>query len=332
MAPYVWVENSKPTSIPTKNTVNKGGQAFWREGPTSDDFEHEQVLPHLTKKAIGYIREKANRKNPFFLYFPLPAPHTPILPTDDFKGKSGLDNPYGDFVLMVDWVVGEIKKTLQEQGIEDNTLLIFTSDNGCSPQADFPQLATKNHDPSYVFRGHKADIFEGGHRVPYVVSWPGKIKPGSSDQPLCTTDLFATLADMLDVKLQDDEAEDSYSFLPALHLKSKATKREAVVHHSINGSFAISKGDWKVIFCPGSGGWSDPKPNAKEIENLPKVQLYNLKNDIAEEHNLQDKYPEIVKEYRELLSKYVKEGRSTKGKPQKNDGPETWEQLKWMVE
>lgn len=330
MAPYVWVENGMPTMVPQKTTVNKGGQDFWREGPTADDFEHEQVLPHITEKAEAFIQENANKEKPFFLYFPLSAPHTPILPTAEFQGKSGLDNPYGDFVLMVDWVVGEITKTLEEQGIADNTLLVFTSDNGCSPKADYAQLATKDHDPSYIFRGHKADIYEGGHRVPYIVRWPEKVKPGKSEQLICTTDLFATAADVIGAELQDNMAEDSYSFLAALNVPSDAPERESIVHHSINGSFAYRKGDWKACFCPGSGGWSDPKPNSKGIDLLPPVQLFNLADDITEEHNLQAEHPEIVEKFRAELTAIVNNGRSTEGEKQANEGTDNWPQLKWM--
>ena len=330
LAPYVWIENDMPTRIPTKETEDKGSQSWWRKGPTSDDFSHEQVLPDITKKTVNFINENANGDKPFFIYMPLSAPHTPMLPTEDFRGKSGLGNPYGDFVLMVDWVVGEVKHALEKQGIAENTILIFTSDNGCSPQADFDQLASKGHDPSYLFRGHKADIFEGGHHVPYIVSWPAKVKPGKTDQILCTTDLFATVADIIGVGYQYNVAEDSYSFLPALNLKSKSKERKSIVHHSINGSFAYREGDWKVIFCPGSGGWSAPKPKSDGIDKLPKVQLYNLLNDLGEENNLQDKQAEIVEKYRTKLSQIVNDGRSTKGKPQKNDGPEKWVQLEWM--
>jgi arylsulfatase A len=330
MAPYVWIENDKPTMVPTKYTEDKGKQSWWRKGLTSDDFSHEQVLPDITKKTVKFINENANGDKPFFIYMPLPAPHTPILPTKEFQGKSGLENPYGDFVIMVDWVVGEVKSALEKQGISENTVLIFTSDNGCSPQADYAQLETKGHDPSYLFRGHKADIFEGGHHVPYVVSWPAKVKPGKTDQLLCTTDLFASVAEIIGVDYNDNVAEDSYSFLPALNVKSKAKPRESVVHHSINGSFAYRKGDWKVIFCPGSGGWSAPRPNSEGIEKLPVVQLYNLDNDIGEENNLQDQQSEIVEKYRKELAQIVNDGRSTKGKIQKNDGPETWKQLNWM--
>ncbi len=332
MAPYVWLENDKPTMVPTKSTVNKGKQSWWREGPTSDDFIHEQVLPTITTKTVDFIRDNANGDKPFFIYMALSAPHTPILPTKEFQGISGLDNPYADFVVMVDWVVGEVRKALEEKGITENTVLIFTSDNGCSPQAGFEQLISKGHNPSYVFRGHKADIFEGGHHVPYIVSWPQKVKPAKSSQLLCTTDLFASVADILNVKYNDNVAEDSYSFLPALKLKSNAEIRKSIVHHSINGSFAYRKENWKAIFCPGSGGWSAPRPNSKGIKELPKVQLYNLTDDIGETTNLQAEHTNIVEQYRKELAEIVTSGRSTKGKPQKNDGPQKWKQLKWMDE
>lgn len=328
MSPYVWVENGMPTMVPTKETENKGNQSWWRKGLTSDDFVHEQVLPHICEKAVNFIDKKANGEKPFFLYLPLSAPHTPILPTPEFQGKSGLENPYGDFVVMVDWVVGEVTKALANKGIDENTIVIFTSDNGCSPEADFEQLVAKGHDPSYVFRGHKADIFEGGHRVPYIVRWPKKVTAGKSDQLLCTTDLFATVADVIGKKINDNVAEDSYSLLPALGLESDKPVRKSIVHHSINGSFAYRKGDYKVCFCPGSGGWSNPKPNSKGIELLPPVQLYNLTTDIEEKMNLQAKYPEIVEEFRSELSDIVKNGRSTPGEAQQNDGPQTWPQLK----
>jgi arylsulfatase A-like enzyme len=328
MPPYVWVENDMPTMVPTKTTVNKGDQSWWREGLTSDDFDHEQVLPEITERTVGYINTHAGSDQPFFIYMPLPAPHTPILPTEQFKGKSGLDNPYGDFVMMVDWVVGEVMKALEQKGIAENTLLVFTADNGCSPEADFEQLASRGHDPSYVFRGHKADIYEGGHRVPYIVRWPAKVKQRKSDQLVCTTDLFATVADILGKEIPDNAAEDSFSFLAAL--EGKNGPRENIVHHSINGSFAFRKGEWKVIFCPGSGGWSAPRPNAEGIEDLPPVQLYNLIKDPAEAKNLQAENESIVEQYRQELAEIVTNGRSTPGAPQKNDGEENWPQLDWM--
>ena len=329
MPPYVWVENDMPTMVPTETTVDTGSQSWWREGLTSDDFDHEQVLPEITQKTVGFIQENAAGDQPFFVYMPLPAPHTPILPTEPFQGKSGLENPYGDFVIMVDWVVGQVMKTLEEKGIADNTLLIFTTDNGCSPQADFKQLAGKGHYPSYVFRGHKADIYEGGHRVPFVARWPAKVQPRKSDQLVCTTDLFATFADIIGQEYPDNVAEDSFSFLPIL--KGKQSQRKSIVHHSIDGSFAYREGDWKVIFCPGSGGWSAPRSNSEEIKNLPPVQLYNLKNDIAEEQNLQAENETQVEQFRQELAKIIADGRSTPGTPQKNDGKYPWKQIESIV-
>ncbi|WP_372949737.1 sulfatase family protein [Mariniphaga sp.] len=329
MPPYVWVENDMPTMVPTKTTVDTGDQSWWREGLTSDDFDHEQMLPEITRKTVGFIEKNAAGDQSFFVYMPLPAPHTPILPTEPFHGKSGLENPYGDFVIMVDWVVGQVMKALEDKGIAENTLLIFTTDNGCSPQADFEQLASKGHSPSYIFRGHKADIYEGGHRVPYVLRWPANVKPCKSEQLVCTTDLFATLADIIGRELPDNVAEDSFSFLPAL--KGKSGSRESIVHHSINGSFAYRKGDWKAIFCPGSGGWSAPRPNSEGIENLPAVQLYNLANDIAEENNLQAENGNLVEQYRSELAKIITDGRSTPGGSQKNDGEYPWAQIESIV-
>lgn len=329
MPPYVWVENDMPTMVPTKTTVDTGDQSWWREGLTSDDFDHEQVLPKITQKTVHFIEENAAGDQPFFVYMPLPAPHTPILPTEPFQGKSGLENPYGDFVMMVDWVVGQVMTALEESGIAENTLLIFTCDNGCSPQADFEQLASKGHNPSHVFRGHKADIYEGGHRVPFVAHWPANVNPGKSDQLVCTTDLFATFAEITGNEIPDNMAEDSFSFLPAL--EGKTGSRESIVHHSINGSFAYRKGDWKMIFCPGSGGWSYPRPNSEGIENLPPVQLYNLKTDFTEGNNLQAENENLVEQYRSELVEIITDGRSTPGEPQQNDGEYPWPQIESIV-
>jgi arylsulfatase A-like enzyme len=227
--------------------------------------------------------------------------------------------------------VGEIEKTLEKNHLLENTILVFTSDNGCSPQADFQFLAGNEHYPSYIYRGHKADLYEGGHRIPCLLQWPGRIKSSHTvKQTICLNDFMATFAAVTDYKFADNEAEDSYNLLPALMKPGyRKTIREATVHHSINGSFTIRKGEWKMLMSAGSGGWSSPKPG-KEEEGLPPIQLYNLKNDPAEKVNLQNKFPDKVKELSSLLSKYIGEGRSTPGKPQKNDGDYPWKQLKWM--
>jgi arylsulfatase A len=335
MAPYVYVENGRITAIPTEITVNTGKYSWWRKGLTAPDFVHEDVTPNFFRRGIKYIREQAKADKPFFLYLPLPSPHTPILPTEEWQGKSGL-NPYGDFVMMVDDHINQLLNAVQKAGIEDNTLIMFGTDNGCSPAAKIEELIAGGHYPHGIYRGHKADIFEGGHRIPFIAKWPKVINAGTQNhQTICTTDLMATFADIANYPLQDKEAEDSYSLLPLFQGKTiKGNFREATVHHSINGSFAIRKGDWKLAMCPGSGGWSFPRPGRDKVElaKLPPIQLYNLKDDPSEQSNLQAKHPEKVKELQALLSRYVLNGRSTPGAPQQNEGGKLWKQLWWMTE
>lgn len=312
MAPYVYVENGKVTAEVDTITVDKGKYTWWREGPTARDFDHYDVTPNFFRKSFEYIGRQANEESPFFLYLALPSPHTPILPTKEWLGKSEL-NPYADFVMQVDDYMGQLQKVLEEKGLLENTLIVFTSDNGCSPQANFELLAEKGHHPSGPYRGHKADIFEGGHRVPFIVSWPKKIEKGSiSATTICTTDFMATCAEIADLTLADSEAEDSFSMLPLLKGTS-GYKREATVHHSINGSFAIRKDEFKLVLCPGSGGWSHPRPNMKGIEKLPELQLFNLANDPAEKENIYEEHPEKVAELKNLLVTYIENGRSTLG-------------------
>lgn len=334
MAPYVYVENDKVTALPDRETENQGKYSWWRKGPTGADFDHEQTLPHLIDQAVGYIHNKAKEDKPFYLYLPLPAPHTPILPIKEYQGKSGL-NPYGDFVLMVDDMVGRVMKALKDAGVDENTIIVFSTDNGFSPAAKMDELQEKGHSPSYIYRGHKADLFDGGHRVPCVVRWPAQVKPHVVDQTVCLTDFFATFAAVADYQLKDTEGEDSYNILPLLlNEKESNAIREATVHHSINGEFTIRKGEWKLLLSPSSGGWSFPKPGTDDelIKTLPPVQLYNMKTDPEEAKNVYAEHPDIVKELKSLLIKYVKDGRSTPGISQKNDGPEVWKQLSWMEE
>jgi arylsulfatase A-like enzyme len=181
-------------------------------------------------------------------------------------------------------------------------------------------LRKQGHQPSAQFRGYKSDIWDGGHRIPFIVRWPGQIKPGTkSDQIVCLTDLMATCGDLLGAKLPDNAGEDSVSFLPALLGTANGPVREAVVHHSINGSFAIRQGNWKLELCPGSGGWSEPKPDGAQEKTLPPVQLYDVAADPAEQHNVQANHPEVVQRLTALLASYVASGRSTPGPKQKND-------------
>lgn len=316
MAPYCYVENDRPTMPPTDTVKGSPSPAFWRGGGIATDFKHIEVNPTLTQKTVEFIDKAAGQspETPFFVYFPLAAPHTPIVPNKEFIGKSGI-GVYGDFVCEVDWTVGQVMKALERNNLVENTLIILTSDNGCSPQANFKALAKHGHYPSYQFRGYKADIYEGGHRIPFIARWPKKVKPQTTcDETICLTDLMATAAEIAGQTLPDNAGEDSISILPAL-LGKKLDKplREATVHHSINGSFSIRQGKWKLELCPGSGGWSDPKPKEAKKQNLPAVQLYDLSADIGERKNVCKQYPEVVKHLTALLEKYKQQGHSQPG-------------------
>ncbi len=326
MVPYTFLENDRVAKAPTETqkfpmmTGRAGG--FTREGPTAPGFTAEEVLPALTRRAVEYIgahAADAKAGRPFFIYMPLTAPHTPIAPTAEWLGKSGL-NPYADFVMQTDATLGAVLDALEKGGVAENTLVIFTSDNGCSPQAKFDELAAKGHNPSYEFRGNKADIYDGGHHVPYLVRWPARVKAGTrSDQIVCLNDFMATCAAIVGAKLPDTAGEDSVSLLPALEGRAEKPLREALVHHSINGSFAIRQGQWKLELCADSGGWSDPRPG-KAPAGSPAVQLYDLSADLGEQRNVQADHPEIVARLTALLEKYVADGRSTPGAPQQNTG------------
>jgi arylsulfatase A-like enzyme len=322
MLPYTFIENDHVTEVPTveRQFPMMAGRegAKTRLGAGAPDFEATDVLPTLTRKAIEFV-DQQKPGAPFFLYLPLNAPHTPIAPTKEWLGKSGL-NPYADFVMEVDDCVGRILAALEKKGLTRDTLVILTSDNGCSPQAKFEELQAKGHFPSGPLRGHKADIFDGGHRIPFIASWPAKIAPGSqSDQLICLTDLLATAAEIIGAQLPPTAGEDSVSILPALLGTAKGPLREAVVHHSINGSFAIRQGPWKLELCPDSGGWSKPRPGTAAAKGLPPNQLYNLTQDIGERSNLFPGDAATSERLESLLKKYISDGRSTPGPAQHND-------------
>ena len=331
MAPYVYVENGLATEIPNKFTESTAEYGWWRKGPTSPHFVHTDVLPHFFEKAFDQIQKEAKNPKPFFMYLALPSPHTPILPNAEWRGKSNL-NPYADYVMEIDDYIGKLEQLLEDRGIGKNTLIFFASDNGCTTDANYPLLKSKGHDPSAGFRGHKADIFEGGHREPFIVKWPGKIKPGTTcDVTVCTNDFMRTCADILNIELKGDEAEDSFSLIPLLMPdSSREYKRTYTVHHSINGSFAIREGKWKMIFCPGSGGWSNPRPNSPAVKDLPRYQLYDLTEDPSETHNLYGSETKIENHLRSLMRTCIANGRSTAGPKQENDLPlngKKWTQI-----
>lgn len=325
MVPYCFIENDHVVANPTekmKLAMNAGGRmSYTREGPGSPGFRGEDVLPTFTREAKKVIESKAKQGAPFFLYLPLNSPHTPILPSEKWQGKSGI-SLYADFVMETDDALGQIMQATEDAGVAKDTLIIVTSDNGCSPSADYPKLLAAGHNPSYNMRGHKADIFDGGHRVPFIVRWPAKVKGGqTSAQIVCLTDFMATAADAVGAKLPEAAAEDSFSILPALLGESSKPVRQSVIHHSINGSFALREGDWKLELCAGSGGWSDPRPGSPGEKGLPDTQLYNLKSDIAEKDNVQGTNPEIVTKMTAELEQIVTSGRSTPGAAQQNAVP-----------
>jgi len=302
--PYVYINGNTITATRIDTIKEQGGQGFWRAGPIGNDFKHQDVLDTFVSKSIQYIEKASKQKDPFFLYLALASPHTPILPSNAQTGKTGT-NAYGDFVAMTDEKVGQILQYLKDKNLDKNTMIVFTSDNGCSPTANFKELREKGHDPSAGFRGTKADIYEGGHRIPFIVKWPGVVKTNSiNNTTICLTDFMATCSDILGMPLQNNTTQDSYSLLPLLTSSKKTNyQRTSTIHHSIDGYFAIRKGDWKLAICSGSGGWSAPTENQATKNNLPTVQLYNLKVDPSEQNNVHNKYPEIVRTLTEELEK-----------------------------
>lgn len=277
------------------------------------------MLPRLTHKSVEYINKQAtnNDGKPFFLYVPLGSPHTPILPSKEWQGKSGMGD-YADFVMQTDATVGAIMKALENNGLSDNTLVIFTSDNGTSKAANIPDLAAKGHIVSAGYRGSKSDLWDGGHRIPFIVKWANKVKPGSvSNELICLTDIFATFSEITDKPMPGNSCEDSQSFLPALKGKKINGTRAGVIHHSISGHFAYRQGKWKLLLAHGSGGWSSSRE--KDTRDLPKMQLYDMENDRAETTNLSEEYPGVVQDLLQQLEADIYGGRSTKGQVSKND-------------
>ena len=324
MSPYVYIENDKVTALPNRIAQEFQGLLLQREGPQGADFEHEDCLPNFFGRAINYIEDQKKTDKPFFLYLPITAPHTPILPTADYQGKSGL-SPYGDFVLMIDDMIGNIISTLKETGFYDNTIIILTSDNGCAPYADMKGMEEKGHYPSYAFRGAKSDLYDGGHRIPLIISWGNKFENQVENGIISLTDFYATFAEMTGYEMPDNEGEDSFSFWPLLSKKG-VSQRKDLIHHSVEGNFAIRNDKWKLLFCAGSGGWSYPRKSDKIISELPAIQLYNLKEDIGEKDNLNNNYSEIVEKLTTTMREYILNGRSTPGKKQANDTDNNWEQ------
>jgi arylsulfatase A-like enzyme len=304
MQPYCYVENGKLVDPLTSFTPGKKPDtgyagAFWRPGLMSPSFDFFDVLPGFTRKANEFLKRQTKEK-PFFLYLPMPAPHTPWMPITGFIGSSGAGE-YGDFVQQVDASVGAIMKTLDSMGLAKNTMIVFTSDNGPYWREDY--VNKFQHKSAGPWRGMKGDAFEGGHRVPFIVRWPGNTKPGTvSDATTTLANLMSTAAEIVGNTNPRYNTEDSYSILSVLKGISKSVDNQpAVVHSSSIGYFAIRVGDWKLIQGLGSGGFTVPKQIAPKPGEA-MGQLYHLAEDPHEDKNLYGQYPEKVKALTEMLN------------------------------
>ncbi|BCX48011.1 arylsulfatase [Haloferula helveola] len=311
--PYCFIENDRTVGIPTEF----GSDALFRpnqastQGPALEGWMLEPILPALGDRAVEFIEREAKTPEPFLIYLPLTSPHTPLSVNDEWKGKSGL-GAYADLVMETDAVVGRVLKALDDAGVTDNTLVVFTSDNGCAHYIGTAEMEKKGHFASGPLRGYKSDTWEGGHRVPFIVRWPGVAKAGGvSGQLVHQADLMATFADAIGAELGHDEGEDSFSLVPLLK-GSDEPVRTTSVSASIRGLPSFRTGSWKFIPGSGSGGWTGG--GAKK-----GVQLYNLAEDLGEKNNLADQEPARVSEMRIAFEAIISNGRSTPGPRQPND-------------
>ena len=310
MPPYIYIENDRFVGAATAT------KAFPRKGPAHPDFEAVDVLPEIGRKTVEFIKQQQADK-PFFVYVPFTSPHSPILPSKEWRGKSKLGE-YGDFVMQTDAVIGQIVVALDAAGLSENTMVIVTSDNGCSrKQAKADELKKMGHYPSAQFRGYKSDLWDGGHRVPLIVRWPAQVAAGTtSDQLVCLTDLMATCAELTGATVPENAGEDSVSFVAALDGNPIESTRQGVIHHSINGHFSYRQGKWKLLLSKGSGGWSKGETSGGAVG-----QLYDMDTDPGETTNLYTSQTEVVATLLTQLESAVARGRSTAGADQKNHVP-----------
>ncbi len=329
--PYCFIENDRTVGIPSEWLPERllGDNQASKAGPAMPYWHFEQLLPTWADKAESYIQTRVAADEPFFLYMSMTSPHTPLSVNKHFIGKSGLNNLYADLVIETDHILGRVLDALGRHGVADNTLVIFASDNGCAHYAGtFADgrgngeacMEAQGHYSSGPYRGYKSDAWDGGHRIPCIARWPDVIKPGQTcDALVCLTDLMATCADLTGVALPADAGEDSVSMLP-LFQQAGDEQRTTVVHHSVSGKFAIRDGRWKLVLCPGSGGWTYNDAEAAKA-GLPLVQLYDMQTDPGEKKNVQAEQPDKVRELLACLKAQVAAGRSTPGAAQDNDVP-----------
>jgi arylsulfatase A len=311
MPPYVYLEDDRVAAQPSATLpgVPEGDPAFYRPGIASPGFHPESVLRDLTSRAADYIRSRGKDcgGQPFFLYLALTTPHTPVMPTAAFRGRTGI-GVYGDFVAETDAAVGEMLHTIERSGLASSTLVVFISDNGPAPLGGIAEAASHGHDASGGWRGVKGGLYEAGHRVPFAVRWPGVVPAGGTSARLIgTTDVVATIADLLDARLPHDAAEDSISFAANLVHPARAVNREAaLILHSQNGSFAVRQGPWKLMLTHASGADGDPPPPP----GADPRQLYNLEQDPKETTDLARTHPDVVRQLEAMLRRYRESGRS----------------------
>ncbi|NLF69673.1 MAG: arylsulfatase [Candidatus Anammoximicrobium sp.] len=331
LPPFTYIENDRVVPLPTAKFQPDPSEGVvlpkgFAGAPAAPDWRMQDILPEITRRAVRYVHDRAKVKQPFFLYFALTSPHEPIVPSKDFQGKSGIA-PIADFVMQTSWSVGQVVEAIDNAGLTDDTVVVFTADNGHSHYTGWEQLVAAGHRPSGPYRGHKGDIWEGGHRVPLVVRWPGHVAAGtSSDQLVCLTDLFATCAEIVGAELPADGVEDSLSFLPTLLGKPHAVGRTTLVSHSNFGEFAYRDGSWKLI-------WRMIKPNLEQSRGKPTVpELYHLGSDVGEQTELSEKHPDIVKRLTNDLKTLIDRGTSRPGQQAANDTLvrfDTTQEMRW---
>ncbi len=332
MFPFAYIKDDRVIGPVNKTyTIPRSimGARYSSTGPAAAYYNPEHVLPRFTKEACNFIIRHAHDSHPFFLYYAMPSPHTPIAVAPKYQGKSPLPFAYLDYCIETDAMVGKVLKTLKRQGISKDTVVIFTSDNGFAPYVDPTHYLERHGDyPSYIFRGFKSDIWEGGQRVPFFIDWPGITRPGSTNNsPICLADFMATMAAYLHDKLPANAGVDSFNILPAF--KGHKVKYP-VITASVDGSLAIIDGSWKLEMCPGSGGRTLPNMVARRA-HLPPVQLYHMSTwlGLTEQLNLEKQYPKIVHRLEALLLRDIRDGRSTPGPVEPNDNPQVWHAIDW---
>ncbi|QDU11479.1 sulfatase-like hydrolase/transferase [Gimesia aquarii] len=307
-----------PAKLLDKSSLPKHAWSFdCRQGLIAPDFDHEEVDMVFLKKSLEFLdkHSKEYPEKPFFLFHSLQAVHLPSFPGKDFHGKT-LAGPHGDFIFEFDYIVGQLLQKLESLGLTENTLVIVTSDNGPEVGTVINMREKHQHNGARPWRGMKRDNWEGGHRVPMIVRWPGKVEAGSiSDQTVCLTDMVATCAAIVDTKLPNDAAEDSFNILPILLGETKEDIRDFTLHQTMSLKLAIRNGDWKYLDHKGSGGNNYGRGKLKRFNLHDKApdapgQLYNMKSDPGETTNLYFKHPEIVKKLKNQLEQFKKSGRS----------------------